>query len=101
MPNLNRRGEKFDNWIVDRVWDKAETVPGENPSRIRKDKCGAKISRDKFGQETDMGWEIDHIMDLTDQGDDDLDNLQPLHWQNNRSKGKDEDKPHQYCRVTR
>jgi 5-methylcytosine-specific restriction endonuclease McrA len=101
MPNLNRRGQKFDTWQIDRVWEKATILPGENPNRIRADKCGAKINRDKFGVEGDMGWEIDHVEDLSNGGDDELDNLQPLHWQNNRAKGDGDDRPHQYCRINR
>lgn len=101
MPNVNRRGEKFDEWQINKVWEKAKPVPGENPGRIRMDKCGAKISRDRYGQEMDMGWEIDHIESLADGGDDEMENLQPLHWQNNRSKADNEDRPNQYCRITR
>lgn len=33
------------------------------------------------------GWEIDHIYPVSRGGSNTLDNLQPLQWQNNRSKG--------------
>jgi len=33
------------------------------------------------------GWEIDHIMPTSLGGTDDVGNLQPLHWENNRKKG--------------
>ncbi|KUG25132.1 hypothetical protein ASZ90_005048 [hydrocarbon metagenome] len=32
------------------------------------------------------GWEIDHIIPLSLGGTDDIANLQPLHWENNRKK---------------
>ncbi|WP_417736098.1 HNH endonuclease [Rosistilla oblonga] len=33
------------------------------------------------------GWEIDHIVPVSKAGTDQLSNLQPMHWQNNRVKG--------------
>ncbi|MFN7825163.1 MAG: HNH endonuclease signature motif containing protein [Pseudobdellovibrionaceae bacterium] len=36
--------------------------------------------------ESDFGWEIDHINPVSNRGGDDISNLQPLQWKNNRQK---------------
>lgn len=82
------------------IWIKAYTVPGLDPSRYRADDCGAIIeygSRDDNGSDLNFCWEVDHID--PNRGDD-LSNLRPLQWKNNRSKSdKLPGKP--FCVVTR
>jgi 5-methylcytosine-specific restriction endonuclease McrA len=41
----------------------------------------------EYGQTSKYGWEIDHIKPVSKGGTDDLSNLQPLQWENNRRKG--------------
>ncbi len=53
-----------------------------------KDKAGAWIIRDKYGDTTPLGygWEIDHKVPTSHYGSDLDENLRPLQWENNRSK---------------
>ncbi len=74
------------------VWNKAAIVPGYDAAKYRKDVAGAWIQRDKNGDVSNdlgLGWEVDHRTPVTKGGTDDLSNLRPLHWKNNRSKGDD------------
>lgn len=69
------------------VWSKAQVVPGYDPNQFRKDVCGAWIAWDKHGKrESMLGWEIDHIIPTSRNGNDDINNLRSLHWQNNARK---------------
>lgn len=79
----------FDPATVDAVWALAAIVPGSDPAKRRKDVYGAWIERDQYGVcvEGGTGWEIDHVRAVLNGGSDNLNNLQPLQWQNNRAKG--------------
>lgn len=83
---------------LDLIWEKAIIVPGYDPHKFRKDSCGAWIVKDKYNdRDSDFGWEVDHIYPqaklkekgATDNEIDTLDNLRPLNWHNNLSKGTD------------
>ncbi len=69
------------------VWNKGRVIPGHNPDVWRWDVYGSVMRYSDYGETTDYGWEIDHV---DPNGSDDLSNLQPLHWLNNRRKS---DKP--------
>ena len=74
----------FSDEVVDKVWNKGREIPGKNPNNVRQDACGMEIHSDGHGDtDSDYGWEIDH---KNPNGGDDISNLQPLQWENNRRK---------------
>lgn len=84
-PNTTTSGGSFTDATIEAVWQKGTPEPGLET--YRKDKCGASMQRSKHGKTGDYGWEIDHIKPVAKGGADELSNLQPLFWENNRHKG--------------
>ena len=68
------------------VWEKAKSIDGYDADKYRQDLAGAWIQKDKYGQAEVFGWEIDHQFPSSLGGNDCTENLQPLHWENNRKK---------------
>lgn len=94
-PNSTTSGGRFDDATIEAVWQKGTPEPAY--SGFRKDTCNASMQRTKYGDTVQWGWEIDHIKPVAKGGIDDLSNLQPLQWENNRHKG--DDWPNFTCKV--
>ena len=76
------------------VWKKGKEVMQKGKlfdKRVwRSDICGNIMKYTEHGNtESEYGWEIDHIKPSSKGGLDNLNNLQPLYWKNNRRKGDD------------
>jgi len=70
------------------VWQKSRPIQGQDPHLWRSDLCGAIMRFTDHGNtNSKYGWEIDHIKPVALGGTGELNNLQPLYWENNRKKG--------------
>jgi len=68
--------------IIERIWQKAETVEGYNPAVMRKDMFGAWIIRNHYdNRHSEYSWEID-LIDTTNKERLNVDNMRPLQWEN-------------------
>ncbi|PWL75365.1 HNH endonuclease [Candidatus Gastranaerophilales bacterium] len=72
----------------DASWEKGTKIRGKNPDVWRKDCKGNTIRYGSYGTCGEYGWEIDHKHPVSQGGTNNYRNLQALHWQANRSKGK-------------
>lgn len=87
-PSTDSRGGQFGQILINQVWQHGRIVPNYDSQIWRYDMCGMPIRREEYGNmQLEYGWEIDHVEPVARGGGDELRNLQPLQWKNNREKG--------------
>lgn len=72
---------------LDSIWEKGKIVESQDSSIHRQDFAGAWMEKSRYGQEHPFGWEVDHKIPESKGGTNDISNLQPVQWENNRAKG--------------
>jgi hypothetical protein len=83
--NTNASGKPFDEATIQAVWEKTPLNLHHRP--LKSDVFGSLMWREGYAStSTRFGWEIDHIKPVVLGGGDELENLQALQWENNRSK---------------
>jgi hypothetical protein len=86
-PNTDASGKPFDEATIEAVWSKAPISSDHPPMKI--DAYGALIWKGGYGNTSSkFGWEIGFKRPLAKGGKDELDNLQPVQWENNRRNGE-------------
>lgn len=87
-PNTNRNGGAWTEQEKLSVWQKGRLIPNHPGTQWRWDVCGKVMQWSHHGnRNSDTGWEIDHINPVTNNGTDHINNLQPLNWKINSTKG--------------
>jgi 5-methylcytosine-specific restriction endonuclease McrA len=72
---------------INYAWENAKPIQGKNPDVWRRDIYGNTIRRASFGTQGQYGWEVDHKRPIEKGGTESLQNIQALHWEENKKKG--------------
>jgi hypothetical protein len=77
----NALERSYERDVIERVWQSAQVIPGNDPAVWRKDERGAWIHRLAYrNRNTEFGWEIaDSAYTMRSFG---LAALRPIQWQN-------------------
>lgn len=76
--------------MVESIWKRDAEMEGLDSNLFRKDACGAVMARSQYGmRDSNFGWEIDHVYPIAMGGDDNIENLRAMQWENVESKGSD------------
>jgi len=71
---------EFTDEMVQKAWEKGNTVTDFNPDQFRIDDFGTWIMRAEYGNRlSGFGWKIVRI---DPKGGDDINNLKPVQWGN-------------------
>lgn len=80
----------IDIHIKDAVWRKGRPIPGFTSIMWRWDAWGRVMRYSDYGKRaSEWGWEIDHIVPVSEGGNNDLSNLRPLNWVSNLQRQSD------------
>ncbi len=78
-PLLTEQG--YDRDVVERVWQLAQAIPGNDAAVWRKDEHGAWLHRQDYrNRHSQFGWEIADLGFYTRRSG--VASLRPMHWQN-------------------
>jgi hypothetical protein len=83
--NTDVNGEPFVDTTVLAVWLTGRLIEGFESATWRHDMCGQPMKYEHYGDTNSKhGWGVAHIKPVWKGGTDDLSNLRPLQWDNNR-----------------
>ena len=83
---IGSNGKQYDTITINAVWEKANKEFGF--FFFKRDQFGTIIAKHDYGEKTQYGWEIIHIIPDSQGGTNEIDNLQPIHWKNASMKGE-------------
>jgi hypothetical protein len=85
---------RFSGELIQSVWETARATEGRDPTRWRKDQCGAWLQREHYGnRRSEYGWKLEKVSpDAADSSE----SFQAFHWEN----GFDVENGRPRCRIT-
>ena len=85
--NRHKNVNPFDENIVQQVWEKGKVIDGNSPAIWREDSYGFFMKRQYYGDKSSRyGWDIGYVKPLSGGEGNNINNLQPLQWENKSRK---------------